>query len=72
MHLFEGAVLAIRNPVGIRSRKVPEESAIEHISLLSLLFLIAHSAFRIPHFSVMHGIQRDDAKDSRGPGATQS
>jgi uncharacterized protein (TIGR02391 family) len=37
MHLFEGAVLAIRNPGGHSFPEGTEQRAIEHISLLSLL-----------------------------------
>jgi uncharacterized protein (TIGR02391 family) len=37
MHLFEGAVLAIRNPGGHDFPEGPEQRAIEYISLLSLL-----------------------------------
>jgi uncharacterized protein (TIGR02391 family) len=37
MHLFEGAVLAIRNPGGHSFPEGPEQRAIEYISLLSLL-----------------------------------
>lgn len=37
MHLFEGAVLAIRNPGGHSFPEGPEQHAIEYISLLSLL-----------------------------------
>ena len=37
MHLFEGAVLAIRNPGGHAFPEGPEQRAIEYISLLSLL-----------------------------------
>jgi uncharacterized protein (TIGR02391 family) len=37
MHLFEGAVLAIRNPGGHTFPEGPEQRAIEYISLLSLL-----------------------------------
>ena len=37
MHLFEGAVLAIRNPGGHAFPEGPEQRAIEYISFLSLL-----------------------------------
>jgi uncharacterized protein (TIGR02391 family) len=37
MHLFEGAVLGIRNPGGHSFPEGPEQRAIEYISLLSLL-----------------------------------
>ena len=37
MHLFEGAVLAVRNPGGHSFPEGPEQRAIEYISLLSLL-----------------------------------
>jgi uncharacterized protein (TIGR02391 family) len=37
MHLFEGAVLAIRNPGGHTFPEGPEQRAIEYISFLSLL-----------------------------------
>lgn len=37
MHLFEGAILAIRNPGGHSFPEGPEQRAIEYISLLSLL-----------------------------------
>ncbi|MBI2891680.1 MAG: TIGR02391 family protein [Nitrospirae bacterium] len=37
MHLFEGAVLGIRNPGGHAFPEGPEQRAIEYISLLSLL-----------------------------------
>jgi len=37
MHLFEGAVLAIRNPGGHAFPEGTEQRAIEYISLLSLL-----------------------------------
>jgi uncharacterized protein (TIGR02391 family) len=37
MHLFEGAVLAIRNPGGHSFPEGPEQRAVEYISLLSLL-----------------------------------
>ena len=41
MHLFEGAVLAIRNPGGHSFPEGPEQRAIEYISLLS------HLAYRL-------------------------
>jgi len=37
MHLFEGAVLGIRNPGGHSFPEGTEQRAIEYISLLSLL-----------------------------------
>jgi len=37
MHLFEGAVQAIRNPGGHSFPEGPEQRAIEYISFLSLL-----------------------------------
>ncbi|MCX5643485.1 MAG: TIGR02391 family protein, partial [Phycisphaerae bacterium] len=37
MHLFEGAVLGIRNPGGHSFPEGPEQRAVEYISLLSLL-----------------------------------
>src|SRR5439155_6435944 len=37
MHLFEGAVLGIRNPGGHSFPEGPEQRAIEYLSLLSLL-----------------------------------
>jgi hypothetical protein len=37
MHLFEGAVLAIRNPGGHTFPEGTEQQAMEYISLLSLL-----------------------------------
>lgn len=37
MHLFEGAILAIRNPGGHSFPEGPEQRAIEYISLISLL-----------------------------------
>jgi len=37
MHLFEGVVLAIRNPGGHFFPEGPEQRAIEYISLISLL-----------------------------------
>jgi len=47
MHLFEGAVLAIRNPGGHSFPEGPEQRAIEYISLLSLLAYRAQEAKRI-------------------------
>lgn len=41
MHLFEGAVMAIRNPGGHAFPEGPEQRAVEYLSLLSLL------AFRV-------------------------
>jgi uncharacterized protein (TIGR02391 family) len=46
MHLFEGAVLAIRNPGGHSFPEGPEQRAIEYISLLSLLAYRAQEAKR--------------------------
>jgi hypothetical protein len=37
MHLFEGAVLAFRNPVGNSFPTGSDQHALEYISLLSLL-----------------------------------
>jgi Protein of unknown function (Hypoth_ymh) len=37
MHLFEGVVLAIRNPGGHSFPEGPEQRAIEYLSLISLL-----------------------------------
>jgi Protein of unknown function (Hypoth_ymh) len=37
MHLFEGAVLGIRNPGGHSFPEGPEQRAVEYISLLRLL-----------------------------------
>jgi uncharacterized protein (TIGR02391 family) len=47
MHLFEGAVLAIRNPGGHSFPEGPEERAIEYLSLLSLLAYRAQEAKRV-------------------------
>jgi len=47
MHLFEGAVLAIRNPGGHSFPEGPEQRAIEYISLLSLLAYRVQEAKRI-------------------------
>lgn len=44
MHLFEGAVLAIRNPGGHAFPEGTEQRAIEYISLLSLLAYLAQEA----------------------------
>lgn len=46
MHLFEGAVLGIRNPGGHTFPEGPEQRAIEHISLLSLLAYRVQEATR--------------------------
>lgn len=47
MHLFEGAVLGIRNPGGHVFPEGPEQRAIEYISLLSLLAYRTQEAKRI-------------------------
>jgi uncharacterized protein (TIGR02391 family) len=47
MHLFEGAVLAIRNPGGHSFPEGPEQRAIEYISFLSLLAYRVQEAKRI-------------------------
>lgn len=47
MHLFEGAVLAIRNPGGHSFPEGTEQRAIEYISLLSLLAYRVQEARRI-------------------------
>jgi uncharacterized protein (TIGR02391 family) len=47
MHLFEGAVLAIRNPGGHAFPEGPEQRAIEYISFLSLL------AYRVQEAKVL-------------------
>jgi len=47
MHLFEGAVLAIRNPGGHSFPEASEQRAIEYISLLSLLAHRTQEAKRI-------------------------
>ena len=44
MHLFEGAVLGIRNPGGHSFPEGSEQRAIEYISLLSLLAYLAQEA----------------------------
>jgi uncharacterized protein (TIGR02391 family) len=44
MHLFEGAVLGIRNPGGHSFPEGTEQRAIEYISLLSLLAYLAQEA----------------------------
>ena len=46
MHLFEGAVLGIRNPGGHSFPEGPEQRALEYISLLSLLAYRAQEAKR--------------------------
>jgi len=47
MHLFEGAVLGIRNPGGHSFPEGPEQRAIEFISLLSLLAYRVEEAKRV-------------------------
>jgi uncharacterized protein (TIGR02391 family) len=44
MHLFEGAVLGIRNPGGHSFPEGTEQRAIEYISLLSLLAYLVQEA----------------------------
>ncbi len=44
MHLFEGAVLGIRNPGGHSFPEGTEQRAIEYISLLSLLAYLTQEA----------------------------
>ena len=44
MHLFEGAVLAIRNPGGHSFPEGSEQRAIEYISLLSMLAYLVQEA----------------------------
>jgi uncharacterized protein (TIGR02391 family) len=46
MHLFEGAVLGIRNPGGHSFPEGPEQRAVEYMSLLSLLAYRAQEAER--------------------------
>jgi uncharacterized protein (TIGR02391 family) len=48
MHLFEGAVLGIRNPGGHAFPEGTEQRAIEYISLLSLLAYLAQEAKKRP------------------------
>jgi uncharacterized protein (TIGR02391 family) len=48
MHLFEGAVLGIRNPGGHAFPEGTEQRAIEYISLLSLLAYLAAEAKKRP------------------------
>ncbi len=48
MHLFEGAVMAIRNPGGHSFPEGPEQRAIEYISMLSLLAFRTQEAKRRP------------------------
>ena len=48
MHLFEGAVLGIRNPGGHAFPEGSEQRAIEYISLLSLLAYLAQQAKKRP------------------------
>ena len=47
MHLFEGAVLGIRNPGGHTFPEGPEQRAIEYLSLLSLLAYRVQEAKRV-------------------------
>lgn len=47
MHLFEGAVLAIRNPGGHSFPQGPEERAIEYLQLLSFLAYRVQAARRV-------------------------
>ena len=47
MHLFEGAVLAIRNPGGHAFPEGPEQRAVEYIQLLSLLAYRVQEAKRV-------------------------
>lgn len=48
MHLFEGAVMGIRNPGGHLFPEGPEQRAIEYVSLLSLLAYRVQEAKRRP------------------------
>jgi uncharacterized protein (TIGR02391 family) len=48
MHLFEGAVLGIRNPGGHSFPEGSEQRAIEYISLLSLLAYLVQEAKKRP------------------------
>jgi uncharacterized protein (TIGR02391 family) len=48
MHLFEGAVLGIRNPGGHSFPEGTEQRAIEYISLLSLLAYLVQEARKLP------------------------
>jgi uncharacterized protein (TIGR02391 family) len=48
MHLFEGAVLGIRNPGGHSFPEGTEQRAIEYISLLSLLAYLVQEAKKRP------------------------
>ena len=48
MHLFEGAVLGIRNPGGHAFPEGPEQRAIEYLSFLSLLAYRVQEAKRRP------------------------
>ena len=49
MHLFEGAVLGIRNPGGHSFPEGPEQRAIEYISFLSLLaYRVQEATLRKP------------------------
>lgn len=50
MHLFEGAVFAIRNPGGHSFPEGSEQRAVEYISLLSTLaYLVQEAKKRVPH-----------------------
>jgi uncharacterized protein (TIGR02391 family) len=48
MHLFEGAVLGIRNPGGHAFPEGTEQRAVEYISLLSLLAYLVQEAKKAP------------------------
>jgi uncharacterized protein (TIGR02391 family) len=48
MHLFEGAVLGIRNPGGHAFPEGSEQRAVEYISLLSLLAYLVQEAKKRP------------------------
>ena len=48
MHLFEGAVLGIRNPGGHAFPEGPEQCAVEYLSLLSLLAYRVQEAKPMP------------------------
>jgi uncharacterized protein (TIGR02391 family) len=48
MHLYEGAVLGIRNPGGHSFPEGSEQRALEYISFLSLLAYRVHEAKRRP------------------------
>jgi uncharacterized protein (TIGR02391 family) len=47
MHLFEGAVMAVRNPGGHSFPEGTEQRALEYISMLSMLAYIAQEARKI-------------------------